>query len=176
MLTLAPNVIKLLASPVPQLKNSGLWSGTSLLFYTCVDSTILKMAKPLFFFFLYFFFFFKKVNDMMSSLGTSVSQRPVARTLCPEAHSEVSIAVCATDVQQHTWTWGPKYRHRFQGSEMSFYHLEYRSRENKQQTAQIKYTSECDVLCWLGKSESLKSKKKKYFGKISLREYFWKKS
>lgn len=134
MFTLAPNVTKLLASPVPQLKNSGLWTGTSSLFYTCVDSTILKMAKPLcFFLFLNFLFLLKKVNDMMSSLGTSVSQRPVARTPCPEAHSGVSTAVCPDDVQQHMWTWGPKYRHWFQDSEMGFYHLEYRNRENKQQ-------------------------------------------
>lgn len=41
-------------------------------------------------------------------------------------------------------------------------------KQRKQTTAQIKYTSECDVLCWLAKSESLK---KMYFGKISLSEY-----
>lgn len=38
----------------------------------------------------------------MNSMGKRVSQRPVARTPCPEAHGEVSIAVCPADVQQHT--------------------------------------------------------------------------
>lgn len=41
---------------------------------------------------------------MMSILGTSVSQRPVARSPCPEAHGEVSIAVCPADVEQRTRT------------------------------------------------------------------------
>lgn len=71
---------------------------------------------------------------MMNSMGKRVSQRPVARTPCPEAHGEVSIAVCPADVQQHTR------EHEDQNIDIDsrrvkwvFHHLEYRSRENKQQ-------------------------------------------